>query len=145
MTTCLDGELYTFGSTDYTFCPHAVTRSEAKSICDDAGLSLLDIGDEDENDWLLATAEAQPTSGATSDSSLRWLGLNDIDSEGSWVWDDGSEPTYTNRSPGWDSEGAERDCAALVVETPNPEDTPDGTWHPMLCDDVSLAFVCKAP
>jgi hypothetical protein len=141
---CKDGETHERESFEYTFCPHAAERADADAVCAKAGWQLVYVSDAAENGWLLDTADAQPTFDSNDDEALRWIGLNDIDKDGTWVWDDGSTPKYTNWSPGAKDEDPERDCATLVVDTSNPKNTPNGSWHPKGCDSP-YAYVCKRP
>ena len=46
------------------------------------------------------SAEENAAVRALGGSSALWIGLNDIDSEGTFVWSDGSPVTYTNWVPG---------------------------------------------
>ncbi|MEI6651370.1 MAG: FG-GAP-like repeat-containing protein [Chlorobiaceae bacterium] len=63
-------------------------EAEAEAIAH--GGHLVTINDAEENQWL---------SSAFWQQSI-WIGLNDIQKEGEWVWVDGSAITYTNWSYG---------------------------------------------
>lgn len=69
------------------------TQSEAQAVA--LGGHLVTINDEAEQDWVYATFSAF---GGISRSL--WIGLNDIASEGTFVWASGEPVTYTRWSPG---------------------------------------------
>ena len=70
-----------------------------------------------------------------------WFGMNDIDSEGMWVWADANS-TFTQNSSytNWDSgepnngAGSGQDCGQVYSS---------GHWDDVQCD-VSIRFVCNA-
>ena len=63
-----------------------------------------------------------------------WFGMNDLDVEGTWVWEDGSTVTYTN----WDTSepndwGSGEDCGYIKTS---------GKWNDYPCD-TSHNFICQ--
>ena len=63
-----------------------------------------------------------------------WIGLNDIQKEGSWVWVDGSFSSYRNwglNQP--DNTNGNEDCAVIVY---------GGVWEDVRCSRV-LHALCK--
>ncbi|XP_019622322.1 PREDICTED: ZP domain-containing protein-like [Branchiostoma belcheri] len=70
---------------------------------------------------------------------IRWIGLNDIDNEGQWVFEDSqtlASSGYANWAPGEpnDSGGAE-DCALVFGST--------HTWNDGPCTVSTVAFICQ--
>ncbi len=65
------------------------TDAEAEAI--DLGGHLVTINDAAENAWILS---AFPGGGAND--FYVWIGLNDVASEGTFVWSSGEPVTYTN-------------------------------------------------
>ena len=71
----------------------------AKNICESNNGHLVSISDEIENDFL----------GSIVNQNLVWIGLNDIDEEGSWQWVDGTNVEFFN----WRSDqpnGSNQNC-----------------------------------
>jgi len=63
-----------------------------------------------------------------------WLGGTDIASEGSWVWDDGSEWEYTNWQQGEGYGGKVENCMILFSYY--------NTWYDTSCSEP-LPYICK--
>ena len=63
-----------------------------------------------------------------------WIGLNDRDNEGTWVWQDDTSPTYSN----WlgDAPGSYIDCARLFIATSSEE------WIGTNCGNY-LIYACS--
>jgi len=69
-------------------------------------------------------------------SAATWIGLNDNDKEGTWVWQDGSSPTYINWSPFEpNSMAGEEDCVGFGHEG-------GSKWWDAPCF-YQLQFICK--
>jgi hypothetical protein len=59
----------------YFFCEGPLFWDEARAACQSEGLDLVVIEDQPENDFINDSIDAD-----------RWIGLNDIDTEGTYVW-----------------------------------------------------------
>lgn len=70
-------------STDET-----MTWPDAEALAQSMGGHLVTVNDQVEMDWLLSTFGSGQTN--------FWIGLNDIDNEGTYVWSSGEPVTYTN-------------------------------------------------
>ncbi len=66
------------------------TWPEAKAIANAQGVQLVQINSQQENDFLTSKLLTGPA----------WMGLNDRDQEGQFVWCNDSAPTYRNWYPG---------------------------------------------
>ena len=91
---------------------------------------MLTIDDSSENTWADDTAD-------TFSTSKWWIGLNDISSEGSFVWEDGSSVSFTNWHSGEPNNGGGgEDCTQLNRYHPTQ------TWNDEPCGQ-GLPFVCE--
>ena len=64
-----------------------------------------------------------------------FLGFNDIDNEGTFVWDDGSTSTYTNWNGGEPNDaGGSEDCAQTFAS---------GRWSDGNCANDVNCFYCS--
>lgn len=59
---------------------------DAQQKAVEEGAHLVSINDEDEQHWLQAIFRSHST----------WIGLTDVEKEGTWQWDSGEPVTYTN-------------------------------------------------
>ncbi|XP_043214027.1 lectin BRA-3-like [Amphibalanus amphitrite] len=69
-----------------------------------------------------------------------WIGLNDIDTEGQFVWSDGTDVDFTNWRPGQPDNHDNEDC----VEVPDMRDPTAERWNDGNCD-LDFHFICKMP
>ena len=73
----------------------------------------------------------------TYSGSEWWIGLNDHDSEGTFVWEDGTTVSYTNWHSGEPNDyGSGEDCGQLNFWG-------DGTWNDQSCSET-LYFICES-
>jgi hypothetical protein len=84
------------GHTYYLLTEASWTVSEAEAIS--LGGHLTTINDEDENTWL-ATEFPTHFPGAPL-AWVGWIGFNDVDLEGTFIWASGEPVTYTHWSSG---------------------------------------------
>jgi len=77
----------TNGSSYYLLTASTWSQAEAEAV--GLGGHLASIGSADENNWIWETF------GPVAGSSV-WIGFNDADQEGTFVWTDGASVTYTN-------------------------------------------------
>ena len=103
------------------------TRHEASVT---RGYHLVTIDDVSENDWVDLTVDSYS-------SATWWIGYNDVATEGSFVWEDGSSSTYTNWHLGEPNNlDNNEDCTELNYGT-------DGSWNDKTCT-VTMNYVCEA-
>jgi len=88
------------------------------------GGDLITVNNENENDWLMETFG---TFGGENRSL--WLGYNDAETEGTWVWANGETPDYENWSPGGGppNNGNQYEHYAHIRK-----DWDDGTWNDLI-------------
>ena len=98
--------------------------SVARTAALQLGGDLITVNDQEENDWLMTTFG---TFGGQSRSL--WLGYNDAETEGTWVWANGETPGYENWSPDATppNNGNQYEHYAHIRR-----DRPDGTWNDLL-------------
>ncbi|XP_027047022.1 uncharacterized protein LOC113674731 isoform X3 [Pocillopora damicornis] len=63
-----------------------------------------------------------------------WIGYNDIDNEGDWVWSDRMTSSYTN----WDDKSPNNGGVSCAIVTST------GKWHDEPCQS-QFSFICKKP
>mgnify|MGYP002640374567 CR=1 FL=1 len=110
----------------YLFCPVPRTFEEAMPHCAADGSQLVIINSGAENAWARDKA-------ASLGISTAWIGLNDLASEGTWVWADGSAPDYTNWNSGEPNNSGNEDCTQLLA---------NGLWNDAKCTN-KYAIVCE--
>lgn len=106
----------------------------ARDACRSMGGDLATIHDAAENQALLANIYGKVA------APYVWIGLNDMDSEGNFVWSDGSPADYRNWFPGDPTNGGmagPENCVALGT-------TAYRMWNDATCED-SAYYVCALP
>ncbi|XP_048022578.1 CD209 antigen-like isoform X3 [Megalobrama amblycephala] len=78
-----DGWIYNHSSF-YYISSEKKSWNESRSYCTERGADLIIINNKEEQDFVQKNIRG----------SLVWIGLTDIDEEGSWKWVDGSTPTF---------------------------------------------------
>ena len=78
----------------------------------------------------------------TYNYSESWIGLNDIQAEGQFVWSDGSVVDFTDWAPKQpDNYQGVQDCVRMPYTTSTPGAS---EWDDISCSDT-LHFICKMP
>ncbi len=127
-TSCQGCALGMQGDHAYFYCPQALPRAEAQALCMTFGGDLVTVDDRAEQQFLLA--EPLP------DAPQLYIGLNDIEVEGTFVWPDGSAPGFTAWGDGEPNNALRgEDCAQLAVAA--------GTWNDIACA-TAAPFICEA-
>ncbi len=122
-----------YGDHFYAFCTEELDWVGAQEVCEEAGMNLLTVNDSAEEEWAQGLAVSYDGEGYGW-----WMGLNDRENEGEFVWVSGEAVTYTNWDGGEpnDANGGE-DCASLLHW-----DVYDYQWNDLPCD-VTIPFVCE--
>ncbi|KAL9974664.1 hypothetical protein ACROYT_G011727 [Oculina patagonica] len=114
-----------FNNHCYKYFSDEMSWSAAKSQCESLGSILATIHSGEENNFVytLITKNA-------------WIGGNDIDSEGAWVWEDGeSWGGFTSWNSGEPNNDYNEDCLVMIYSLA-------GNWNDLDCG-AARAFVCK--
>jgi hypothetical protein len=117
------------GSDGYWFCPEDVSWEVGRQRCAEMfAADLVTIDNGVVNAFMVERAPPGPTSW--------WIGLNDLEVEGTFVWPDGSPATYTNWNDGEpnNANGIEH-CVELSSTT--------GGWNDIPCDGPRT-YICGA-
>ena len=72
---------------------------------------------------------------AASAMGRGWIGFNDITTDGTWVWSDGTPSDYTIWSPNEPNGGTNENCGELF----------NGVWNDLPCGNPHLYFLCNHP
>ena len=119
-------------------CRNMATCNSASSA------HLVSIHNKDENSFVFDYWQSSLVSGCTSSNPRLvdsvWIGLNDIDTDGSMVWSDGTSNDFSKWRPNEPSGGTE-DCTHMY----NRGDYVFGDkWNDIPCTTV-MPFICKMP
>jgi hypothetical protein len=117
----------------YLFCKHMTGSdkwSSDKAMCEGNGYHLATLEDENENDWVYQR-------GVAAGLGHWFIGLNDQQVEGTWVWDDSSVAKWTNWNVIEPNGGTGANCAAMHFYL-------DGTWDDDDCNAKFHDWVCEA-
>lgn len=122
------------GGRRYLFCPDVVTWEEARDNCRRFGYELVKIESEAEQERVWGVAEE--TEGDY------WIGLTDADTEGTFVWSDGTAlggfAPWANEQPDSGDDLVEEDCVELIqIE--------EGRWNDRDCATDYLDYICEGP
>jgi len=127
-TSCQGCALGMSGTHAYYYCGTALAQPEAAAFCQQLAGELVTIDDQAELDFLLT--EPLPATPQVI------IGLNDVEVEGTFVWPDGSEPSFTVWRKGEPNDANEgEDCVHMAL--------PSGGWNDIPCA-TAAAFVCEA-
>jgi VCBS repeat-containing protein len=102
----------TFGGSTYVILDDGLSRAEAQAQAAALGGTLLRIGSQAEQDWVMANIW---------DQQAIYLDASDAATEGVWVDSDGTPLAYTNWMPGEPNDGGGNQDYALLASS-------DGGW-----------------
>ena len=121
------------GNDTYLFCTEFSTWDVARATCLAHGYDLATVNDDAENTYLQSAAVSRVDTGYGW-----WIGLNDRDTEGTFVWADGSPVTYTDWDGGEPNNANSGEDCTTVVHL----DVPRMNWNDLACD-WTLPFLCE--
>ncbi len=122
----------------HCFCPYGREYQDAAEICRSKDMHLVKIDDREENEALgglmldMGMSSDEETFGPNGVNAAVWIGLNDLDKEGTFVWPDGSETAYQpwafNQPDNLTGPEGE-DCVAM-----QPGEGAQFFWHDYPCE-----------
>jgi hypothetical protein len=105
------------------FLTSDISWQEAQNLAEKMGGNLVTINDEKENQWLIETF-------IKPDTNFLWIGINDQENEGKFIWVSGEKSNYYHWAEGEPNnnpaQGGE-DFGVLNGHA-NPFNRPVGTW-----------------
>jgi hypothetical protein len=120
-----------YGGHTYIYCGSLSTDwYAAQAWCSARGYDLATIDDAGENSY---TSSLIGTAGSVS----AWIGLNDVASEGSWVWASGRSSGYRAWGSGEPNNLGNEDCTEQYAPGSS------GRWNDMPCS-ASLRWLCES-
>ena len=115
-----------------------MTWQEAKTACNNISGRLVEI--ETEEEQALLVAEKKKRSNLPPNM---WIGLNDLDEEGVWRWNESARTTFTAWAVGQpNSVRGEQDCAVMYFKS-------NGKWNDFWCNGMdgwkkeSVGAICE--
>lgn len=113
----------------YIICNFLVSWEGAREHCQSFGpFDLVTISSAAENTFLFDLID--------SNEESSWIGFNDIDSEGNFVWISGQPNSFTNWNMGEPNDADGEDCTELYTVVPG------GVWNDAPCDS-GHNFICE--
>ncbi|XP_071489219.1 echinoidin-like [Diadema antillarum] len=104
--------------------------------CPDAAAHLVSIHSESEKNFVYNYFRSQ--SGVQSNTKM-WIGLNDIQREGTMVWSDGTQFNFRAWLPGEPNNSGNEDCVEIGHKACSP-----AKWNDLACSNKSIRhFMCK--
>jgi hypothetical protein len=147
--TCRGGCIgVTYLGKGYMYCYGAARRAtwpEAEADCESQGMHLVRVDDAAENQWIVDLTTGVGYTGGT------WIGANDRQTDGVWVWIDGTQFWQGNGDAGGPVAGLYSDwgtgqpnnnavggeaCAEL-------ETNGAWIWNDLSCDNFTRAYLCE--
>ncbi|KAI4905092.1 hypothetical protein NFI96_030885, partial [Prochilodus magdalenae] len=122
------GQRY-FDQSFYFITIEKLSWRESRRYCQDKGADLVIIKSRDKQEFI------DKAFGRTNS----WIGLTDVDSEGSWKWVDGSALTSLEFWwPGEPNDEINEDCAGTDVKNSG------SSWNDFVCD-LPMVGICEKP
>ncbi|KAM9450976.1 lymphocyte antigen 75-like [Clarias gariepinus] len=125
---CSGNDWYEFG--EFCYKPHSDKKTwfEALAACRRHGADLVSIMSLTEQSWIESYLYE-----ATSDV---WIGLNDLEHPGYFVWSDKHEVKFTYWAPGEPNShmGFKEDCVEMYHQS--------GRWNDVTCTEMN-SYICK--
>uniref|UniRef100_A0AAY5JW03 C-type lectin domain-containing protein n=1 Tax=Esox lucius TaxID=8010 RepID=A0AAY5JW03_ESOLU len=120
-----------FGNSSYFISTTKNNWENANQDCRNRGTKLVIINNQEEQKFLISL------------NINTWIGLSDIDTEGTWRWVDGTPLTTAYWGPQQPDNGGdpkvEEDCAEIV----NWNRDPVKMWNDLTCN-TELKWICEA-
>ena len=114
------------GGTCYKyFTSTSINFADARLQCVTGGYDIASVTSEEENTLL----------GSLVTGHSCWIGFNDIDNEGTFIWADGTEVTYTGWTGNEPNNAGNEDCTDLSSQN---------YWNDLSCTGVLPCYFCSS-
>lgn len=122
----------------HCFCPYKREYRDAKKICQSRDMHLVKIDDRDENELIgsimleMGISSDEEIFGSDGVNGAIWIGLNDLDKEGTFIWPDGSKMTYepwAHNQPDNLTGPEGEDCVVIQLSGTN-----EFLWYDYICE-----------
>ena len=126
----LDCAAGTLDGAHFAACPGAYPYLDARLACKTGDHELASIRSADENGYV---------GGLMNDAAIDfgWIGFDDMDTEGTFVWSDGNTESYTNWADGEPNDENGEDCAVVQQNL-------EWAWNDAICNLTTLdGFICQ--
>ena len=110
----------------YFFSATSLLWFAAANFCESNGAYLVTVEDEAEDTYVFEQANV----------GLLWIGLNDVQSEGNFVWHGGQITDYRNFDPAEPNGGTNENCGEIRQDR-------QGRWNDAQCNGDPRRFVCE--
>lgn len=131
-------DLLQYNAHAYLFCGIPKTWSDAQDTCASLGYDLVTVDDDPEHLWLSSEIDAR---WPAENDTRTWIGLNDIDIEGTFVWVSGAPVVYTHWNQNEPNGGTTENCGHQFFRDFNPA-LP--AWNDMPCYQLAHQHVCES-
>ena len=126
---CLELPLCYSDCSMYFLNPNPNSGSGAQAFAQIYGANLISIQDAAENECIMNELNRIGQSGVI------WIGFNDEEEEGNFVWYDQAPVTYTNWAPGEpNNTGGDEGCTQIY---------PDGMWNDLNCNTANAKSIIE--
>ena len=120
-------DLITSENKCFSYFNHSgINWNDARVNCRTWGGDLASIASAEENAAVVSIR-------SPSEAGSCWIGLNDIGTEGTFVWSDGSNSSYRNWVGGAPNNVGNEDCAHVGPIT----------WNDLPCNNIHLCYYCS--
>ncbi|XP_051776675.1 C-type lectin domain family 4 member G-like isoform X2 [Erpetoichthys calabaricus] len=131
---CPQGWHREFTDSCYYLSTHQRNWNSSKMYCESQQAHLVIIEDRKEQDFIYKWVSNKEV----------WLGFNDLETEGTWVWVDGlprNEVMFWNEGEPNNNEGKE-DCGSMWPKSATWNDLPCTLQKDFVCEKKAAAFSC---
>ena len=137
---CPNGQWHTHQGEELFFCDERLDLQASAEACTSLGMDLLQIRNQSENDFVRDVSLDIPIHDGNQFEV--WIGLNDRDTEGAYLWENGDTPVFSSWNAGQPDGGGAQNCSIMNLDPSDGYGT--GYWHDTDCGRLN-GFVCERP